>query len=271
MIRDKYGVTQEFDRKRNDFRTTGKLESVKFLYGVRRQQLISYNWIMNYSLQSLKEVYTQEDIRFDPHYYLLGLSFSRTIRSDETLDPKAGFSQEYNFQYADKRLGSEIRLAKLEASYKWIFTPLEKHRFVSRLDLGVNIAKDDELALIPPSLRFFAGGDQSIRGYGFQELGPVRDYAADGTNFRQVIGGRYLAVGSIEYQYYFRPTWRVATFIDAGNAYDVSQFKPLVSTGLGLHWISPVGPIRLDVGIGLNKNETTSRPWRIHLTMGSEL
>ena len=271
LIRDKYGVTQEFDDRSRDFRTSGKLESEQFLYGVARQQILKNQWIMNYAIKSLKEVYTQEDIEYSPLYYLFGLSFSRTTRGDETLDPKSGFRQDYHFEYADKYLDSEIRLAKLEASYKWIITLFERHRFVSRLDLGVNIAKSDQLALIPPSLRYFAGGDQSIRGYGFQELGPYRDYTIDGQKYRQVIGGRYLAVGSIEYQYYLTPKWRVATFVDAGNAYDLNQFKPLVSTGLGLHWISPVGPIRLDVGVGVNNNEVASTPWRIHLTMGSEL
>ncbi|MBM7072674.1 outer membrane protein assembly factor [Shewanella sp. 202IG2-18] len=271
LIRDKYGVTQKFDTKDGDFRTSGKLESEQFLYGAARQQIFKNNWIMSYSIKSLKEVYTQEDMEYSPLYYLLGLSFSRTIRSDDSLDPKSGFRQDYHFEYADKYLGSAIRLAKLEASYKWIVTPIERHRFVSRLDLGVNIATSDQLALIPPSLRYFAGGDQSIRGYGFQELGPYRDYIIDGQKYRQVIGGRYLAVASVEYQYYLTPKWRIATFVDAGNAYDLSQFKPLVSTGLGIHWISPVGPIRLNLGVGVNNNNTAKTPWRIHLTMGSEL
>ena len=271
LLRDKYGVSQTFDENSGDYTTTGKLESEQFLYGVGRQQIFANNWIMNYSIQSLKEIYTQQDVDYDPLFYLFGLSFSRTIRSDDTLDPKSGFRQDYNFKYSDKYLGSEIRLAKIEANYKWIFTPFDRHRFVSRLDLGINIAKSDQLALIPPSLRYFAGGDQSIRGYAFQELGPYIDYSLDDQKYRQVIGGRYLAVGSIEYQYYLTPKWRIATFIDAGNAYDISQYKPLVSSGLGLHWISPVGPIRLDLGVGLNNDQTASRPWRIHLTMGSEL
>ncbi len=271
LIRDKYGVTQELDKNGGDYRTTGKLESVQFLYGIGRQRIFANQWIMNYSVRSLKEDYTQQDVNYHPLFYLFGVSFSRTIRSDDSLDPKGGFRQDYNFQYADKYLGSETRLAKIEAGFKYIFTPFEHHRFVSRLNLGVNIAKGDQLALIPPSLRYFAGGDQSIRGYGFQELGPYIDYSIDDQKYRQVIGGRYLAVGSIEYQYYLTPSWRVAAFVDGGNAYDISQFRPLVSSGLGLHWISPVGPIRLDVGVGLNNNETTSRPWRIHLTVGSEL
>lgn len=147
----------------------------------------------------------------------------------------------------------------------------KKHRFVTRLDLGINIASDSDLAKIPPSLRYFAGGDSSIRGYSYQELGPYLDTKTGDDVLREVVGGRYLAVGSIEYQYYITPTWRIAAFVDAGNAYDKGQFKPVIAVGPGLHWLSPVGPIKLDVGFGLNKTDTQNRQWRIHLTMGSVL
>ena len=88
---------------------------------------------------------------------------------------------------------------------------------------------------------------------------------------REVVGGRYLMVGSIEYQYYVTPTWRVATFIDAGNAFDVNQIEAITSVGAGIHWISPIGPVKFDVGVGLKETDTISRPWRIHITMGAEL
>ncbi|MBE8167494.1 MAG: outer membrane protein assembly factor [Shewanella sp.] len=272
LLRDKYGVTQEYKASSKDFNTIDKLESEQMLIGVGRQQTLSNGWLRNYSIQAIKEKYTQEDVIYSPRYFIVGLNFSHTQREDDSLDPKSGFRQTYNVEYADPAIGSSIRLARLQAKFKWVFTPIERHRFVLRLDLGVNIAKVENLANIAPSLRYFAGGDQSIRGYGYQELGPYRDYVdSNGTLFRQVIGGRYLAVGSIEYQYYLTPKWRVATFVDAGNAYDLSQFKPLVSVGAGVHWISPVGPIKLDLGIGLNETDTVSRSWRFHLTMGSTL
>ncbi|MGS0729161.1 autotransporter assembly complex protein TamA, partial [Shewanella sp. 0m-11] len=180
--------------------------------------------------------------------------------------------QFYSLEYADPNLGSEVRLARLQSKFIWIDTFFEKHRIVSRLDMAANLTSNNSLAEIPPSLRYFAGGDQSIRGYSYNELGPYIDSVnAEGEVVREVVGGRYLMVGSLEYQYYLTPHWRVATFIDAGNAFDVNQVELVTSVGAGIHWISPIGPVKLDIGIGLKETDTISRPWRIHITMGSVL
>jgi len=272
MLRDKYGVTQVYDPENKQFNNTGELEGSKRLLGVIRQQRLDNQWLFSYSVEWMREFYNQSDIDYDPRFILFGSSISKTTRGDNSLDPKSGFFQHYSLEYADPTLGSTIRLARLQTKYKWIDTFFDKHRIVSRLDLGVNLAADDDLALIPPSLRYFAGGDQSIRGYSYQELGPHLDYInSDEQLARQVVGGRYLMVGSVEYQYYLTPTWRVATFIDAGNAFDVNQIEPIVSVGGGVHWISPIGPIKIDLGVGLKETDTVDRPWRIHITMGAEL
>lgn len=272
MLRDKYGVTQVYDPEDKQFDNTGELEGSKRLLGVIRQQRLDNQWLFSYSVEWMREFYNQSDIDYDPRFILFGTSISKTTRGDNSLDPKSGFFQHYSLEYADPSLGSTIRLARLQTKYKWIDTFFDKHRIVSRLDLGVNLAADDDLALIPPSLRYFAGGDQSIRGYSYQELGPHLDYTnSDDQLTRQVVGGRYLMVGSVEYQYYLTPTWRVGTFIDAGNAFDVNQIEPIVSVGGGIHWISPIGPIKIDLGVGLKETDTVDRPWRIHITMGAEL
>lgn len=272
MLRDKYGVTQVYDPEDKQFDNTGELEGSKRLLGVIRQQRLDNQWLFSYSIEWMREFYNQSDIDYDPKLVLFGTSISKTTRGDNSLDPKSGFFQHYSLEHADPSLGSSIRLTRLQTKYKWIDTFFDKHRIVSRLDLGVNLAADDDLALIPPSLRYFAGGDQSIRGYSYHELGPHLDYInSDDELARQVVGGRYLMVGSLEYQYYVTPTWRVGTFIDAGNAFDVNQIEPIVSVGGGIHWISPIGPIKVDLGVGLKETDVVDRPWRIHITMGAEL
>ncbi|QUN07581.1 outer membrane protein assembly factor [Shewanella yunxiaonensis] len=272
LLWDKYGVTQELDSATQQFSNTGQLESRKRLIGVGRNKRLGHGWLFNYSLDALREQYTQADVTYDPQFFLFGASISKTVRGDASLDPKSGYRQLYSVAYADPTLGSDARLSKFEARFKWIDTFFDKHRFVARLDLGLNVVTDNDLILVPPSLRYFAGGDQSIRGYSYQELGPYREFTnSDGVLSREVIGGRYLAVGSVEYQYYLTPQWRVATFVDAGNAYDNGQMAPIVSVGGGVHWISPLGPIKLDIGFGVHDPDIDYRPWRIHLTMGSEL
>jgi len=272
LLLDTYGVTQDYDANKRQFTNTGQLESKKYLIGLTRQRRSKSNWLHGYSIVSIREFYTQLDTDYDPRFYLLGYNLTKTVRGDNTLDPKSGFRQTYSLEYADPSLGSTIRLARLEARFKWIETLFDNHRFVARVDLGANIANENDIDNIPPSLRYFAGGDQSIRGYSYQELGPYIDYTnSEGGLSRQVVGGRYLAIGSLEYQYYLTPTWRVATFVDAGNAFDTQQFEPVVSVGGGVHWISPIGPIRMDLGLGLTETETVARSYRFHLTMGTDL
>lgn len=272
MLRDKYGVTQIYNEEDRKFKNTGQLESSKLLFAVIRQQRLGHQWILNYSTEVMRESYTQSGVDYDPFFVLFGANVSKTSRGDNSLDPKSGFLQYYSVEYADPNLGSEVRLARLQAKFKWIQRFFENHRIVSRLDLAANITNESNLAQIPPSLRYFAGGDQSIRGYSYNELGPSIDSVNDeGEIVREVVGGRYLMVGSIEYQYYVTPTWRVATFIDAGNAFDVNQIEAITSVGAGIHWISPIGPVKFDVGVGLKETDTISRPWRIHITMGAEL
>ena len=119
----------------------------------------------------------------------------------------------------------------------------------------------DDFDRIPPSMRYFAGGDRSIRGYAFENIGS-RD-AGDNN-----IGGRYLAVGSLEYEYYFKPEWAAAAFVDAGDAY-INDPKIKIGAGAGVHWQSPVGPIKLDVAHGFDKKYGDKV--RLHISIGAEL
>jgi len=121
------------------------------------------------------------------------------------------------------------------------------------------------------SHRFFAGGDQSIRGFDYQSQGPTITVNSDTQTKELVVGGRYLAVGSLEYQYYFAPAWRAALFTDGGNAFDFREsenFDLLYSVGTGVHWISPIGPVRLDVAYGLSESDPEVK---FHITIGAEL
>jgi translocation and assembly module TamA len=109
---------------------------------------------------------------------------------------------------------------------------------------------------VPSTFLFRAGGDQSVRGYGYQQLG-VRQGEA-------IVGGRYLLTGGAEYQYWFRPPWGVAFFVDAGNAADkFKELKPEYGYGVGARWRSPVGPINVDVAYG-----QALRKVRLHFSLG---
>jgi translocation and assembly module TamA len=109
---------------------------------------------------------------------------------------------------------------------------------------------------VPSTFLFRAGGDQSVRGYAYQELG-VKEGTA-------TVGGRYLLTGSAEYQYWFKPPWGVAVFYDAGNAADkIKDLKPKSGYGIGARWRSPVGPINVDLAYGHAVKKA-----RLHFSLG---
>jgi translocation and assembly module TamA len=123
---------------------------------------------------------------------------------------------------------------------------------------GATIITRNDLEL-PDSLKFRAGGDDSVRGYAFQTLGPQRDGAT--------VGGNVMATGSVELMHRLSERWRDwygAVFVDAGNAASRWQsFEPVYGYGLGVRWRSPVGPLRIDLAYGQQV-----RSARLHFSVG---
>ena len=185
-----------------------------------------------------------------------GFTFSRR-RSRGGLDINWGDRQRVTVEGTSRSVVSDIDIFRVSAESKWIRS-IKNHRFTLRAELGA-IATDN-FSQVPPSLRYFAGGDQSIRGFGFENLSPEVD--------GELTGGRFLTVASVEYSYPIVPDWRLATFVDAGNASEDPFEDTAYSYGLGGSWLSPVGPIRLYLARGNSETEST---FRLHFSMGPSL
>ncbi|MTW05071.1 BamA/TamA family outer membrane protein [Duganella ginsengisoli] len=142
------------------------------------------------------------------------------------------------------------------ASVKGLFyIPFDpKNLVLLRGEAGAVISKQKDG--IPATYLFRAGGDQSVRGYAYQELG-----VGEGT---ATVGGRYLATASVEYQHWLRPAWGGAVFYDAGNAADqLSGLHPKSGYGVGVRWKSPVGPLNVDAAYGHSTKKV-----RLHFSLG---
>ncbi len=155
---------------------------------------------------------------------------------------------------------SDTRFSQVLADARWIHAFGRSNRLVLRGSAGATVVGD--FSLLPPQLRFFAGGDQSVRGYGYQAIGPRNSYD-------RVIGGRNLLVGSVTAEHYFTRNWGMAAFVDAGNAFNGTDYRPRVGTGLGLRWRSPVGMIRVDVGVPVHDDH--AHGVQLHLWIGPDL
>lgn len=177
----------------------------------------------------------------------------------DRLNPPSGFQARANVSGAMENVLSDVSFVQTNVNLRYIQKINQKNRFITRFDTGADWT--DNYHRLPPALRYFAGGDNSIRGYSYEKIGP-RD--SSGSN----IGGKYLAVGSLEYEYYVKPTVALAAFVDGGDAF-TNSFKPKYGAGVGVHWYSPVGPIRIDLGHGFDHDYGSTI--RLHLSIGAEL
>jgi translocation and assembly module TamA len=179
--------------------------------------------------------------------------------ADDRYFPAAGYSLLYGLRFAYESLLSDTSFAQARAEAKWLKKVGEDGRVIVRSAVGAMVV--DDFDALPPELRFFAGGDRSIRGFDYQQIGETNSEGG-------VIGGEYLLVGSGEYEHFFLEKWGAAVFVDAGDAFK-SNFDANVGAGIGLRWKSPIGLVRVDVARPLVTDLDDS--WRVHLVIGPDL
>lgn len=245
---------------RNIYRDTGWNRTMSLRYRADKLSLTEGR----YDIQALPYPFNNYDLDFTQQSLLAGYALNKTV-ADNVLTPTFGYSQRYSLELGADGLLSDtsMAIAKAGATGLYSFGENKKHQVLGRLDLGYLYAKD--FAQVPYRLRFFAGGDESIRGYSSDSLAPY--YGSQ--NF--LVGGDALAVGSLEYNYQFREGLRAAVFSDFGNAYDTTnEFdnSTRVGIGAGVRWASPIGTVRLDVARGLVGE---ADPYRLYFFIGSPL
>jgi translocation and assembly module TamA len=180
-------------------------------------------------------------------------------RADDLMFPTRGLSLLYGVRLAAEQLLSDTSLAQVRAEAKWIRPIATRGRLIMRAAAGAMIV--DNFDALPPELRFFAGGDRSVRGFDYQSIGETDEQGG-------VIGGEYLTVVSSEYEHYFLDNWGAAVFVDAGDAYS-SELDANVGAGVGVRWRSPVGLVRLDVAVPVVSD--LEEGVRLHIVIGPDL
>lgn len=220
----------------------------------------STGWQKALNLRWSLDRYTQGSTSDTTMLLYPGASISRT-RSRGGLMPVWGDSQRYSVDISNTRWGSDVDFLILQAQNVWIRTLAEKHRFVIRGNVGW--IETGDFKRIPPDLRFFAGGDRSIRGYKYKNISP-RD------NDGKLTGASNLATGSLEYQYNVSGKWWGAMFIDSGEAVNsIRQSNVKTGAGFGVRWQSPVGPVKVDLARPLGDDE--AHGMQLYIGLGPEL
>ncbi len=187
-----------------------------------------------------------------------GISWSRVLATDR-LYPRKGLRLGLKLRGASDQLVSSVSFLQVLGSAKAVISLPGRLRLITRADAGATaMNKFEEL---PATVRFFAGGDNSVRGYAYKSLGP-KDNQGD------VVGGRNLLVCSVELEQRLLDKWAVAVFADSGNAFDQTHVDPRTGVGFGIRWRSPVGPVRIDIAHPL---KDSNELFRLHFSMGPEL
>ena len=191
--------------------------------------------------------------------------WAKWVRTDDLLYPRKATGVTLELRGGSTGLGSDIDFVQLRAQGHWIRGIGRRDRLLLRAEAGTTVS--DEFALFPPSLRFYAGGDRSVRGYGYKEIG---QFFQDTNGNRYVFGGKHLMVASVEYERMFTREWGGAVFVDAGDAFDsFDAYEWEVGVGVGVRWRSPVGPVRVDIARGLGDAAQSSL--RLHFNIGPDL
>ncbi|EAQ97826.1 autotransporter assembly complex protein TamA [Congregibacter litoralis] len=246
----------------------GDLESEQQEFRLRRERTKD-GTVRSVQVRALRERWGVFENNFDAGFILAGASLSSRYRRGDAVDPRSGVSQFYSLEGASADVGSDEDLLRLYGSVHGVRRFNERWRAVGRLEAGMLWTSSEEPQDLPPSLAFFAGGDNSIRGYAYQSLGREVSIRREGDPQpdRLVVGGTRLLTGSLELQRYFSQSWRGAVFVDAGDAFDSGDFETNVGLGIGVHYLSPVGALRLELA---NPVSDSDGSWRVHINIGAE-
>ncbi|MBT3133769.1 autotransporter assembly complex protein TamA [Alteromonas sp. ALT199] len=225
-------------------------------------------WQHDYSVTYLRETYDQGDLDTNTTSLVLP-GYSLTYRNkDDELNVSNGTYVQALAQYGKEGFGSDIDFAKAVVEATVIRTFNDVHRISLRGEVGA--IKTNSFDEVPTSLRFYAGGDQSVRGFDYREISPTDDVIDPETGELETdsIGGKYLLTTSVEYAYRIADKWRLAAFIDAGTATNDTSTTLTYGIGPGVHWLSPIGPVRFYIARGFAPDENT---WQLHIILGPEL
>ncbi|MGR4991592.1 autotransporter assembly complex protein TamA [Vibrio rotiferianus] len=251
VLTDYYGI--QFESKHVDYRDTSSFSNDLSL---EKHWQLDSDWQSTMHVRYLQESYRQASENNESQLLLPGVTFSLLDRKNDQLEVK--HRHVYSLEYSDPNFFSDSRLLRIEGNSVLSWDISEKHKFHFRSNVGINVA--DTLSDIPSSLRFFAGGDGNLRGYGYESISP-RDENGDLT------GARYMFTAGLEYQYQvYRQLW-LGAFYDVGDAFNDSvDWKS--GTGLSLIWNSKYVPVKVDFAYGFDAPQGDQ--FRVHFSLGTQ-
>lgn len=236
-------------------------ESFLSTLNFQRVSRTASQWTESLFIRWERENFTTSNEEKTSDLVLPGVSYSRT-RSKGSPFPYWGQAANIQIMGGSKRALSTIDFLKAVGSFRYLRALSDRNTVIGAVQYGAIHTNDDDYSNVPVSQRFFAGGDRSVRGYRYRDLSPV-DISG------KAVGGRYLEVINLEYNYRFLDLWSAAIFVDAGRAFNRFSDPYSVGAGVGIRWQSPVGPFRIDIATPIDDDENNGI--RVHLSLGPDL
>ncbi|MGE6448059.1 autotransporter assembly complex family protein [Pseudoalteromonas sp. SD03] len=226
---------------------------------LQRQWLTEHKWVRTAFLRREQETYRiGDDEEKTTEMLMPGISYARKQSKGGTT-PYWGEQWSISAEFGLDSVLSSTNLVRVQLQHAWLRTYLDRHLIFLKANVGAMIVND--INNVPFSLRFYAGGDQSVRGFAYQSISPQNEQG-------ERIGGKYLLASTVEYNYQFAKNWRAALFVDGGTATNDFSEQFEVGAGFGFRYLTPVGPIRVDHAWGLTKE---SKSTRLSITIGPEI
>jgi translocation and assembly module TamA len=237
-------------------------ESQIYKIGVKEYHRRRNDWIETWLLDASWEESQIADEQQRQFLLIPGISWSHTFPNNSTITrPDSGHRLNVKLSGTTEYIGSDSNFVQAEAYGKLILPVWSGARLLLKAELGATVK--DEFRTLPASVRFFAGGDYSVRGYDYESLGPTDEEG-------NVVGGSHKLVVGMELDQRVWRNWSAAVFVDSGNAFDTfANLRTKTGVGGGIRWYSPLGPVRVDVAFPLDKDAPDD--WRIHVTLGPDL
>ena len=224
---------------------------------------LEFNRLLAVDLSAAEKAATDQDRQ---QYYISSLIGGNTWEKvDSQVDPQKGWRILQNVEWASIGLGSEVDYFKLTIDGRGYLPTFDYGVLAAKLKWG-GIEPLESTGVVPIFKRFFSGGTDSVRGYPYQRLGPLDSYG-------NPVGGMELLEGSLEWRFPIRKPFEGVIFFDFGNvAPTLDRFSwndTRYTAGAGFRYLTPIGPLRFDVGYELNPPEQNFfTPYQFHFSIG---
>ncbi len=252
-ISDAFSLGGGFKREKTD-----TFDTVSSTLSARLKHTLASGWKQTLYTDLDYEDFTIGPTRTKTLLLVPGGNWLKSV-SNDPLRPSKGYRANIAVSGSYENPLSEVSFLQTDLSLIWMQPFFWQSKFIMRTEVAATLV--DQFDKLPPSYRFYAGGINSVRGYGYKELGPK-------DRLGNVIGGKFLSVVSLEYEKTVFDDWGVAAFLDSGNAFNPDSMLFKTGAGLGVRWYSPLGPVRVDFAVPLNESDSS---FQIHFAAGARI